>query len=134
MCHYFLEKTSTKVREKRFFQYYLSQNFNYYRSAERCSVERFRWNVTSKKKILDLFNCPFQYVSNYDTPCWLKPFLFILKFDKYHKFTCLYSIDPQKEVQTREGFFLSFLCQRLQFLRFEKKEIYTIFIKLREVV
>ena len=24
----------------------------------------------------------FQNVRNYDTPCWLKPFLFILKIDK----------------------------------------------------
>ena len=23
-----------------------------------------------------------QYVMNYDTPCWLKPYLFILKIDK----------------------------------------------------
>ena len=47
----------------------------------------------------------FQYVKNYDTPFWLKTFLFILKIDKWHEFGWLCSKDPLKEIQEREGLF-----------------------------
>ena len=52
----------------------------------------------------------FQYVKHYDTPSWLKLFLFTLKIDKLHEFNWLCSKDPYKEVQAREGAFYARDC------------------------
>ena len=51
----------------------------------------------------------FQYVWNYNIPCWFKSFLFILKIDKYHEFSLLCSKDYYKDVEASEEFFSSFL-------------------------
>ena len=132
MCHYFLEKTSKKRKRNVVFSI-ISVRISIITGVLNAAM----WNVfvgtlLQRTKYWTLFNCPSS--RNYDTPCSLKPFLFILKIDKWHDFTWLCYKDPQKEVQAREDFFSAFLCQRLQFFRSGKKEIHTIFIKLKEVV
>ena len=56
------------------------------------------WNVfvaTFKEQNTTLYSLmPFQNVRNYDTPSWLKPFLFILKIDKKHEFIWVCFEDP----------------------------------------
>ena len=56
------------------------------------------WNVfaaTFKEQNTTLYSLmPLQNVRNYDTPSWLKPFLFILKIDKKHEFIWVCFEDP----------------------------------------
>ena len=82
------------------------------------------WNVfvaTFKEQNTTLYSLmPFQNVRNYDTPCWLKPFLFILKIDKKHEFIWVCSEDPQNEVQAREGFFFKLFMREIAILQIWK--------------